>query len=335
MTANPQNNAALSVVMVSPDSFGTIRTTLTALRRQTACAQMEVLVVGPPAVGADLETADFGEFASWQHIECDATQSSSEMRVAGIRAASAPVIALTEDHCFPARGWAEALIARHAEPWAGVGALFKNANPGSAVSWANFLIEYGDWIDPQKGGEIHHIGGHNSSYKKELLLAYGDRLPEILQAESAMQWDLATRGGRFYLEPQARMIHLNFARFGPSIKLRYYGGRLFAANRARDWGFGKRLLFTLASPLIPLIRSWRSTRTLVSSGRSDLLLRVMPISMILLAFDGLGEMVGYASGAGNSMQWLTGIEFHRQRFLKNPRQDTATALATAGEASID
>jgi len=330
MTANPQE-AALSVVMVSPDSFETLRTTLTALRRQTASTLMEVLVVGPPAVGADLEATDFGEFAAWHYIECAATHSSAEMRVVGIRAASAPVIALTEDHCFPARGWAAALIARHAEPWAGVGALFRNANPGSAVSWANFVIEYGDWIDPQKGGEIHHIGGHNSSYKKELLLAYGDRLPEILQAESAMQWDLATRGGRFYLEPQARMVHLNFARFGPSIKLRYHGGRLFAANRAHQWGFGKRLLFTVASPLIPLVRTWRSTRTLVRSGRSNLLLRVLPILTVLLGFDGLGEMAGYASGAGNSMQWLTGIEFHRQRFLKKPQQDTAAALATATE----
>ena len=330
-----QQEAALSVVMVSPDSFETIRTTAKALRRQTVCDQLEVLVVGPRSVSTDLDPEDFSDFASWQFIETSRTHSSSEMRVAGIRVASAPVVALTGDHCFPAKSWAEALIARHAEPWAGVGALFTNANPGSTVSWANFVIEYGDWIDPGRGGEIHHIGGHNSSYKKDLLLAYGDQLPEILEAESAMQWDLAARGQRFYLEPRARMVHLNFARFGPSIKLRYNGGRLFAANRSRHWGFGKRLLFTVASPLIPLVRTWRSTRTLVRSGRSDLLLRVLPILTVLLGFDGLGEMAGYASGAGNSMQWLTGIEFHRQRFLKRPTQDTAAALATVSKAPVD
>ncbi|MGB7489783.1 MAG: hypothetical protein WBN62_05570, partial [Thermoanaerobaculia bacterium] len=258
-----QQEAALSVVMVSPDSFETIRTTAKALRRQTVCDQLEVLVVGPRSVSADLDPEDLSDFASWQFIETSRTHSSSEMRAAGIRAAAAPVVALTEDHCFPARCWAEALIARHAEPWAGVGALFKNANPGSAVSWANFTIEYGDWIDPESGGEIHHIGGHNSSYKKNLLLAYGDRLPDILEAESAMQWDLASRGERFFLEPRARMVHLNFALFRPSVKLRYCGGRLFAANRARGWWFGRRLLYTLASPLIPLVRTWRSTRALI------------------------------------------------------------------------
>lgn len=334
MTAH-NSEIAMSVIMVSPDSFETIRTTATALRRQSAADRLEVIVVGPKSVENDLDQEVFADFASWKFLACDRTDSSSEMRVAGIGVASAPVVALTEDHCFPAKGWAEALIARHAEPWAGVGALFTNANPGSTVSWANFVIEYGDWIDPGRGGEIHHIGGHNSSYKKDLLLAYGDQLPEILEAESAMQWDLAAHGQRFYLEPRARMVHLNFARFGPSIKLRYNGGRLFAANRSRDWGFGKRLLFTVASPLIPLVRTWRSTRTLVRSGRSDLLLRVLPILMVLLAFDGLGEMVGYASGAGNSMRWLTGIEFHRERFLQKAKQDTAAALATAAETSDD
>ncbi len=330
-----QHDVALSVVMVSPDSFETIRTTATALRRQTARDQMEVVVVGPRSVSTDLDAQAFSDFATWKYIETNRTDSSSEMRSAGIRAASAPVVALTEDHCFPARGWAEALIARHAEPWAGVGALFSNANPGSTVSWANFVIEYGDWIDPEKGGEIHHIGGHNSSYKKDLLLAYGDRLPDILEAESAMQWDLASQGQRFYLEPRARMVHLNFALFRPSIKLRYCGGRLFAANRSRNWSFGRRLGYTLASPLIPLVRSWRSARTLVNSGRLDLLPRVLPTLMLLLTFDGLGEMVGYASGSGNCMQWLTGIEFHRTRFLKKPKQDILAALARASEATDD
>ena len=215
-----QKETALSVVMVSPDSFETIRTTATALRRQTVREQLEVVVVGPRSVSTDLDPEDFSDFARWQFIETNRTDSSSETRVAGIRAASAPVVALTEDHCFPARDWAEALIARHAEPWAGVGALFANANPGSVVSWANLIIEYGDWIDPERDGEIHHIGGHNSSYKKDLLLAYGDRLPDILEAESAMQGDLADRGQRFYLEPKARMIHLNFTLFRPHTRNR-------------------------------------------------------------------------------------------------------------------
>jgi len=35
------------------------------------------------------------------------------MRLAGVRAASAPLIALTEDFCVPSAGWAEALLDAH------------------------------------------------------------------------------------------------------------------------------------------------------------------------------------------------------------------------------
>lgn len=74
----------LSVAMVSPDSFETIRTTATALRRQTACDQLGVVVVGPGSVSADLDAGAFSDFASWQFVETNRTDSSSEMRAAGI-----------------------------------------------------------------------------------------------------------------------------------------------------------------------------------------------------------------------------------------------------------
>lgn len=78
-----QKETILSVVMVSPDSFETIRTTATALRRQTACDQLEVVVVGPRSAGTDLDPEDFSDFARWQFIETDRTDSSSEMRLPG------------------------------------------------------------------------------------------------------------------------------------------------------------------------------------------------------------------------------------------------------------
>ena len=40
-----------------------------------------------------------------------------------------PWWSLCEDHCFPADGWAEALVAAHQGPWAAVGPAFLNANP--------------------------------------------------------------------------------------------------------------------------------------------------------------------------------------------------------------
>jgi hypothetical protein len=42
--------------------------------------------------------------------------------------ARAPIVALAEDHAFPAPGWAEALIAAHRDPWAAIGAVIRHPN---------------------------------------------------------------------------------------------------------------------------------------------------------------------------------------------------------------
>ena len=93
-----------------------------------------------------------------------------------MREASAPIVVFTEDHCFPEPEWAAALLARHAEPWAAVGPVLRNANPETTVSWADLLIAYGPWLAPGVAGPKDHLPGHNSSYKTSVLREYGDRL---------------------------------------------------------------------------------------------------------------------------------------------------------------
>ncbi len=305
----------MSVILITPDSFETLRRTVGALRRQTVRERIELVIVGPLADRLAIVESDLEGFAGRHIVEIGEMTSSSVARAAGIRAATAPVVALTEDHCFPAPDWAEALLARHREPWAGVGPAFQNANPSNATSWANFLIEYGEFAAPAVFGERRHIPGHNSSYKRETLLTYGDALSDRLEAESPMQWDLQSKGHLFCLEPEARTFHLNYERFGPSCELRFHGGRLFAANRARNWSLGRRAFYALASPLIPLVRMARVVQQARRIHPRPGLLRLLPVVGVLLVLDALGEMAGYATGSGRAMQSLSADEFHRERFL--------------------
>lgn len=243
----------LSVIVITPDTYATVRTLVRCLGRQTVCDCIEVVLCGPSRAALDFEPHEVEAFAGYQVVEIGELRSTSVARAAGIRTARAPIVALSEDHCFPHREWAEAMIARHREPWSGVGVAMVNGNPQSAVSWANFIIEYGDWADPVVGGESSHIPGHNSTYKRAALLEYGDLLADVLEAESPMQWEMGSRGHRFFIEPRARTHHINFSLLRPSIPLRFLAGRLFAANRARDWEVGRRALYFLASPLIPVV----------------------------------------------------------------------------------
>jgi hypothetical protein len=305
----------MSVILITPDRYETIRRVVEVLRGQTVRERLEIVIVGPSREQLGFPVSDLAGFAGYQVLEINDMTSTSRGRAAGIKAARGSVIAMTEDHCFPAPGWAEALIDRHKEPWTGVGSVFCNANPRTAVSWANFLIEYGEWADPISPGPTNHIPGHNSSYKRDALLEYGSGLADFLEAESPMQWDMMNRGHTFCMEPGAKMFHLNFSVFGRSIPLRFNGGRLFAANRAHEWSLMRRLSYCLLSPLIPLVRVGRVLRAANRIGQSKLTLRVLPTLCIMLGFDGLGEMVGYLAGSGSAMQRLSDMEFHRERFL--------------------
>ncbi len=320
----------MSVVVIMPDEFDTVRRIVSALRRQTAAADLEIVLVSPDSEPTGFTVADVDGFSSWRSVQADDVTSTAHMRALGTQAATAPIVAFCEDHCFPAPEWAEALIARHCEDWAGVGAGVENANPKTSISWSNLIIEYGDWLEPCQPGPIHHIGGHNSSYKRDVLLGYGPLLSKKLEAESTMQWDLASAGHRFFLEPKARIFHTNFELFFSSLRCHFNGSRLFASNRRQNWGLFRRTTYFFGSPLIPLVRLSKCIGSLRRIGRLSMLPRLFPSLISMLLAGGIGEMFGYGFGPGGSVEYVTGIEFHRERFLRRSmKAPDATAISSA------
>lgn len=323
------NMPAMSVVVVTPDRFETVRKMVRHLRAQSVKGLMEIVLVAPSEHSLALDAEELRGFHSYRVVEVGTFDSSARARAAGVRHSRGRVVALAEDHSFPAPGWAEKLIEAHKGDWAAVGPVMANANPRSAVSWANLLIEYAPWLEGASGGEAEHLPGHNGSYKREALMHYGDRLEEMLDAESVLHWDLRARGLRLYLETGARTFHQNFDAPAASVPLRFNGGRLFAAARSREWPFWRRALYAVAAPLIPAVRAARIVREVMK--REQLrprLPRVILPLVAMLAFDGLGEMVGYAAGAGGAMAKLTDMEFHRHRYVTKPNRDVEASTPT-------
>jgi len=312
MMARPR----MSVIVITPDNYETVRRLIGRLHAQTVRQELEIVIVAPP--GAIMEPHDprLKEFAALRAVEIENMASTALARAAGIRAATADIVVLTEDHSLPEAGWAEALIRAHEDGWAAAGPAVGNGNPRSLVSWANLLIEYSEWIDPAEGGEARHLPGHNSSYKRDLLLTYGDELGRWLEAESVLHWDLRGRGHRLWLESSAKTQHLNFSRLGCSIGLRFHAGRLFAGMRRSGWGPARRLAYAAGSPLIPFVRLFRIVRELRRPGRQwRLLPRLLPFAPLLLAVDAAGEMTGYLFGPGGSSAEIARVDFHRENFM--------------------
>ncbi len=298
----------LSVIVITPDNYQTVRQTLAHLRAQTARDQLELVIVAPQPEPVA------GDFRWIKFVPFTGMASTAAARAAGVRAATAPVVAFVEEHAFPQPDWAAALIEAHRQPYAGIGPAICNANPATLTSWANLIIEYAPWLDPVPGGPAALIPGHNSSYKRAVLLEYGDRLEAMLDAESVLHWDLQGRGQSLAMAPAAKTAHFNFSVIGSSVPLRFNGGRLFAAARCRQWPLAKRILYIVASPLIPVVRLAKLIREMAKPGRR-LPWRVLPLMFVALVIDGAGELIGYLAGAGDAMRRLTDMEFHRQRYL--------------------
>lgn len=314
-TRSPEPRPALSVVLVTPDGFATIRKTVAHLQAQTWGDRLELVLVAPSRAGLDLSESPLRGIGRVTVVETGTVRSIGRANAEGVRQASADVVALAEDHCFPDPDWAERLVRAHAGPWAAVGPAVRNANPATAVSWADLFIGYGPWLEPVAAGEAEFLPGHNTSYKREAVLAFGDRLDALMEAETLLHWELRRAGHRLYVEPTARVAHTNFSRWRSWIPAQYYNGRAFAGARRAGMSPGRRAVYVLGAPLIPLVRLARLLRAARGPALRRRALLCMPALAIGLGLDGLGQMVGYALGSGSSLRKLARYEFHRFRHV--------------------
>jgi hypothetical protein len=302
----------LSVILAT-DRLETIRRVLERLGEQTARERLELVVVTPSA----FELPENG-FGGVRVLETDGDAIDvARLRAEGVRAASAPAVLLAETHSFPAPDSLERLIERHREPWAAVGQAICNGNPQTMRSWTNLFLDYGPWADPHPGGALRELPTHNSSFKRAELLACGEQLPELLRYSEAINAALRERGGRLYLEPRARTFHFNVSRPTSWVVERSAAGRAYAASRAAGWPFWRRAVYALGSPLIPLVRGRRVLRDIRRTGRSDELLpRILPALATGLALSALGELAGYAFGAGRAPRLIGEMEVRRMPHVR-------------------
>jgi hypothetical protein len=321
------------VVLACTDRYPTIAATLAHLAAQSIRERIEVVLVATSRAVLELPEEVVSPFWGHQVVEIGAFDSIARANAAGVRRATAPLVAFTEDHCFPEPAWAEALVRAHDGPYAAVGPVVRNANPTTAVSWADYLIGYGPWAYPSPSGDAPFLAGHNSSYKKAVLLEYGERLEEMLAAEAVLHMDLRARGQRLYVCADALSAHVNFSRTRSWLAVQVHNGRVFAAARAATWGVGRRAFYALASPLIPVVRFARATRSLLALARpTSELLRVFPVLVLGLALDGVGQLLGYALGPGRSASALAYYEFRRVDHVR-PDERVLFAAAVAGGRS--
>ncbi len=313
--ASSDATASISVVVVTPARFANIRRTMRHLRAQTIRDRIELIVVAP-AEGAlaDAASHELDGFHSVRLLAVGAINDVDKCAADGVRQARADVVAIIEDHAFADPDWAEAMLAAHEGPWVAVASTMANANPKRQLSWCNLLVAYGPSVEPTIEGERTAIPGHNVSFKRAALEPFGDALRDRFGREGGLLEALRANGGRFLLSERARVHHINPSTWAATAEVRVNAGRLYGARRAQSekWSAVRRLLYTVAGPLIPFVRYSRVTQELFGDGRrADLAKRVAPAVFGGLVLDALGQMAGYLLGEGNSRDVLMNFELDR------------------------
>jgi Glycosyl transferase family 2 len=252
-----------------------------------------------------------------RHIPLPAGTNFAAARYLGVERAHSPIIAFLEEHAAPLPGWADALIRAHQGGWAAVGPRVACANPDSRVARLAFLMSYCRFADPIASGEMQLLPGHNSSYKREVLLGYGVVLGQLLRNDNLLLQRLRTDGHRLYLEASASVEHLNEGK----LATMWYGYRLYNRQygflRARElhWTLARRLFYAAATPLVPFYFLVNLSRDLRRRGSPDLALLWRGFVQVYITqfACALGQATGLLFGAGASERLFTEYELMAER----------------------
>ena len=305
----PSKQAELSVVIVmgDPGTRAGLEKTLYSLIHQQSIEKLEILVVdcapsgAPPLKGSD--------HRSVRTVKLPRSGTTlAQARAEGVRQARAPIVGFLDDHSFAMAGWAEALVEAHRGPWAGVGGEIYNNTPARGFADPIYLMGHAAWMPPAPRGEAELLPSHDTCYKREILLQYGDELPELLMAEPVLMRRLRLDGQRLYVDPNVKSTHGYTV--NPLTLVAFYAwSRCFAASRAKafKWSPARRMTFGFLSPFIPLVRAIRLFVYLVRRRPTSLPAFLVGLPIILLAQAGaaVGEGLGMLFGLGDAERLLT------------------------------
>ena len=311
----------MSVIVVT-DRYRTIRRVLGRLNEQTVKDQLELIIVIPAGAREGDDEPSLEGFAGIRIVEIPTVHPMPVARAIGIRAASAPIVFLGETHSFPHPDFAELLIDAHRGDWDVVVPGLENANPESPWSWASFLMDYGTWYQTLPAGRIGGGPTWNVAYRKSVLVEADSRLEKGMEhGDDLAEW-FASRGIRAYFEPRAKLDHANVSIAKWWLEQRYLCGLLVANARRKRWSGRKRLLYVVASPLIPaviLYRLRRPVKSLIAKGS-------LPAGAVAALVFGTvvrtaGEVVGYIRGAPDQSQpRMDEYELHKLAFTDMEKQ---------------
>ena len=290
------SDVGLAVVIASVNGMPYLGRCLDALAER--CPGAEVVVADWTDEATRAEVRD--RWPSVKLLSFDEPKTIPELRAAGVFAATAPVVALIEDHCLVVPGWGDRLTSSHAAGHQVAGGPIRNHATERIRDWAAFFCEYSAVMEPMAHGPVPGLPGMNVSYGRDALAAIDDLLREG-RWETWLHPRLQQRGFELWCEPDAVVEHDKDFDAGEFLSQRYHYSRSYAGMRNPELG-ARRVLYALGTPLLVPLLYARMARNVFSRGRARRqFLLATPLVLLYILVWSFGEAVGYAFGGGRSL----------------------------------
>lgn len=242
-----------------------------------------------------------------QIIDCPANTALPVMRTLAFEASSAPIVAVTEDHCVPAAGWLAEIQTAFAEAGAdvaAVGGTVINGVTDTPFDWANFICEYGVFSPPVPEGSSSLIPGMNVAYRRaELEAVDRQRLIEGFW-ETTVHPVLLQEGKRLLSRNGMKLFHCKRFSRGLFYNQRWVYSRYYAGLRFPKAALLKRMAAAAASVILPPILLMRLFQAAMRKGMAGKMARSLPSLCGLVMVWAGGEMWGYVFGPGDALAQL-------------------------------
>lgn len=286
----------LSVVVASVNGFPYLGECLGALERR--CPEVEVVVADWTDPVTRMQVRE--RWPGVRLLSFDDPMAVPELRAAGIAAATAPHVAVIEDHCMVRDGWSHRILAAHAAGHPVVGGAIRNAAVRRIRDWAAFLCEYSEHMEPVAGGRVGSLPGMNVSYDRRALTAMAELLAQG-RWETWLHPHLQRQGFALFCDPAIVVDHAKEFGVCEFLSQRYHYARSHAGMRNPQpcW---RRFVYLCGSALLVPLLYLRVARNVVTKRRQRRrLVAATPLLLLYLGAWALGEAVGYAAGGGRSI----------------------------------
>ncbi len=285
---------SLSVVVPSVNGWEDLEGCLRALERERSTVALEVIV--PERCGALVRGPLADRFPWAQMLPVSTLTSIPRMRALAFDRATAPTVAVIEDHVLVPPGWAQQMLSARSGDVRVVGGTVVNGATERTVDWAAFLCEYSHVYLPLTPGPADWLMGNNTSYERALLAECRDTLLAG-RWENVLHDAMQQRGVVLWCAPDIVVRHKKHYTVGEYAAQRFLYARAFAADRVNSHrgmaGVIRRVLYGAAAAALPPVLY---TRVVSRVWRSRLhrreLLRSLPLLMLFVTSWGLGEMAG-------------------------------------------